>query len=518
MRDDVRRPSRRASSVRAPHRVQRAADPARECGRGTSGLTPGAVPARAASRCESCGARRPTSSPCANAAEGADRASCRHAGRGSCCHAIIAVRRRFAPRSGASRHGAHALRQVVGQPRGPRGSGRHGAALHRPPPRARGDEPAGVRRAEARRPQAVARGVGRGHRRPQHADQGLEPRHHGSDLARAGRDARRQHPRARREGLLPVPRPPPGHRARDRARAGRDAAGHDGRLRRLAHEHARRVRRARVRDRHVRGRARARHAVPAHEEGEVDARPRRRPAAGRRDGEGPRADDHRPHRHRRRHRPRDRVRGRGRARAVDGSADDPLQHGDRSRRPRGHGRRRPAHDRLRQGPAARAVRRPVGPRGRALAHAHERRRRALRHDARVRRRGDPAAGHVGHVARDGAADRRPRARSGQGARLDAPRRHRARAVLHGPPAEHADRRHPHRQGVHRLVHEFAHRGPAAGGGGGARAPRRGQREARDGRAGVGPREGAGGSRGPRPHLPATRASSGASRDARCASR
>ena len=56
---------------------------------------------------------------------------------------------------------------------------------------------------------------------------------------------------ARREGVFPVPRPAPGHRPRDRPGAGRDAARHDGRLRRLAHEHARRVRRAGVRHRHV---------------------------------------------------------------------------------------------------------------------------------------------------------------------------------------------------------------------------------------------------------------------------
>ena len=49
-----------------------------------------------------------------------------------------------------------------------------------------------------------------------------------------------------------------GDRPRDRPRARRDAAGHDDRLRRLAHRHPRRVRGAGVRDRHERGRARAR--------------------------------------------------------------------------------------------------------------------------------------------------------------------------------------------------------------------------------------------------------------------
>ena len=78
----------------------------------------------------------------------------------------------------------------------------------------------------------------------------------------AGRDARREHPRVRRQGLFPVSRPAPGHRPRDRPGAGRDAARHDGRLRRFAHQHARRVRLPRVRHRHLRSRARARHAVP----------------------------------------------------------------------------------------------------------------------------------------------------------------------------------------------------------------------------------------------------------------
>ena len=85
------------------------------------------------------------------------------------------------------------------------------------------------------------------------------------------------------------------------------------------------------------------------------------------------------------------------------------------------------HHRVHQGPTARAGRRDVGPRGRALANAHERRRRALRHHARVQRLRGAAAGDVGHVARDGGVDRRPRAGSRQGARLDQARRHRARA-------------------------------------------------------------------------------------------
>ena len=53
-----------------------------------------------------------------------------------------------------------------------------------------------------------------------------------------------------------------GHRARHRARARPDAAGHDDCLRRQPHVDARRVRRGRVRHRHVAGARRARVAVP----------------------------------------------------------------------------------------------------------------------------------------------------------------------------------------------------------------------------------------------------------------
>ena len=63
--------------------------------------------------------------------------------------------------------------------------------------------------------------------------------------------------------LLRHAQPPPGHRARDRAGAGPLAAGHHDRLRRLAHLHPRRARRAGDADRHLRGRARPRDAVPA---------------------------------------------------------------------------------------------------------------------------------------------------------------------------------------------------------------------------------------------------------------
>jgi 3-isopropylmalate/(R)-2-methylmalate dehydratase large subunit len=52
----------------------------------------------------------------------------------------------------------------------------------------------------------------------------------------------------------------------------------------------------------------------------------------------------------------------------------------------------------------------------------------------ARRRADRAAGHLGHLARDGAGRRRPRARPRQGKGREQARRHRARADLHGPAA------------------------------------------------------------------------------------
>jgi 3-isopropylmalate/(R)-2-methylmalate dehydratase large subunit len=64
---------------------------------------------------------------------------------------------------------------------------------------------------------------------------------------------------------------------------------------------------------------------------------------------------------------------------------------------------------------------------------------------------------VGHLARDGRRDRRSRPRSRERARPGQARRDGARAQLHGARAELPVSRHPHRQGVHRLVHELAHR-------------------------------------------------------------
>ena len=94
-----------------------------------------------------------------------------------------------------------------------------------------------------------------------------------------------------------------------------------------------------------------------------------------------------------------------------------------------------------KGRQVRAEGRRVGARRRGLAHAGQRRQRQVRPRGDPRRARDQAAGHLGHLARDGAAGRRARTRSGQGARRDQARRYRACAQVHGARAEHAaDRR------------------------------------------------------------------------------
>ncbi len=84
-----------------------------------------------------------------------------------------------------------------------------------------------------------------------------------------------------------------------------------------------------------------------------------------------------------------------------------------------------------------------------------------------------------------------RARSGADRRSAAAQGGGARAPLHGAAAEYADQRDPHRQGIHRLLYQLAHRGPARGRRGREGAARSRQRQARDGRAGFGAGEAAG---------------------------
>ena len=124
-----------------------------------------------------------------------------------------------------------------------------------------------------------------GDRRPHHPD----PRHRPAVQGRHGRGddvgARAQLPRLRHPALGSLARQP-GHRPRHRARARADAAGHDHRLRRLAHLDARRLRRGRLRHRHVAGARRAGLAVPG--DGAAAGPPHRRRPAGSRPASTPR--------------------------------------------------------------------------------------------------------------------------------------------------------------------------------------------------------------------------------------
>ncbi len=203
----------------------------------------------------------------------------------------------------------HHRRQDLGRPRrhpGPRRAGRPG---HRPPPRPRGHQPTGVLRAARPRPRASAARARpwpppttRSRPRPR-ACRSLDA--HGRGPGQPARDELRRvrHP-APRHRLAE-----PGHRPRHRAAAGPDPARHDDRLRRLAHQHARRLRGARLRDRDERGRDGPRDPDPAPARPEDLRGPGRRPLAP-----GVSAKDiilaaDRPDRHRRRDRPRLRVHG-----------------------------------------------------------------------------------------------------------------------------------------------------------------------------------------------------------------
>ena len=202
---------------------------------------------------------------------------------------------------------AHDVREDLEPPRRGGRAGRADAALHRSSPAPRGLD---TRLRPARPigpPPASPRGDVR-HRRSLRADReplgadsrSGDPRDGGGPRARDAR-ARHRVPRPRR--------PAAGHRARDRPRAGLDAAGHHAGLRRLAHLDPRRARRARLRHRVVRGRARDGDAVPLAEEAAGHARQRHGRATRGRRRQGRHPDRHRQDRRRRRQRPRDRVRG-----------------------------------------------------------------------------------------------------------------------------------------------------------------------------------------------------------------
>ena len=241
---------------------------------------------------------------------------------------------------------------------------------------------------------------------PQHADRSPSTSRRSIESARASSRRSTENCREYGDHAARARLADAGDRPRHRARARAHAAGDDDRLRRQPHLDARRLRRARVRDRHERGRARPRDPVPAPAQAEdrcACSIERRAPPRRRREGRHPRA--HRQDRRRWRDRARHRVRGRRRRRARHGSADDPLQHVDRSGRARRDDRAR-RHD----VPVPRSARARVrkGPRGtQAVA-----RWRALRTDdgAKFDREvtldatADRADDHLGNEPVDGGGD------------------------------------------------------------------------------------------------------------------
>ncbi len=273
-------------------------------------------------------------------------------------------------------HGAHAGGEGLGRAPGPAGGGRARPALHRPAPGARGHQPAGLRRAPAgRSPRAPAR-PHPGDRGPQRPDR-PGPDAHRPGQQGAGRDAAPQLRGVRRPAAADGGRRA-GHRARHRPAARGDPAGHDHRLRRQPHQHARRLRRAGLRHRHQRGRAHPRHPDAAADPSAHDGGHRHRPAAARRDGQGPRAGADHPGRHRRRPGLPGGVPRRGHRGAVDGGPHDGLQHEHRVGRPGRDDRAGRHHRGVPAGPAARPAGRGLGRRGRLLADPAHRRRRGVR--------------------------------------------------------------------------------------------------------------------------------------------
>ena len=306
-------------------------------------------------------------------------------------------------------------------------------AVHRPAPRPRGHQPAGVRRAAPERSPRAPPRAHRGDRGPQRPDRRHRPADRRSGLGQAGRHAAGQRRRVRHHALSDG-RPEPGHRPRHRSGAGSDAAGHDHRVRRQPHRDPRRVRRAGVRHRHERGRARAGHPDAAAVAAEVDGDRRRGRRAAWRDGQGHHPGDHRRDRHRRRDRPRHRVPRPGDRGAVDGRSHDGVQHVDRGGRP-GRARRARRHDvRLPRGPHPRPQGRGVGGGARRLAVAAHRRRRGVGQAGHDRCRGAHAARHVGHEPRPGGVDRRRRSRLRTPTPIPRARESVERALdLHGSP-------------------------------------------------------------------------------------
>ena len=207
-------------------------------------------------------------------------------------------------------HRKDALRQDLGRPPDRRRRGRNLPDLCRSPPRARGDQPAGLRGPAPERAQGACAREDACRRRSQRADDRPQPWHREPRIAHPGGRTRQERQGFRRR-VLQRARPSPGHRPHHRPGTGLHPAGHDHRLRRQPYLDPRRLRRARARHRHLRGRARPRHPDADPEEGQEHADHRRRHAAAGGDRQGHHPRHHRRDRHGRRYRPRHGVCRRG---------------------------------------------------------------------------------------------------------------------------------------------------------------------------------------------------------------
>ena len=203
--------------------------------------------------------------------------------------------------------------------------------LHRPSPRARGDQPPGIRGPAPVRPRSQAAGYHAGGGRPQRADQRPLQGHRRRGKPHPGRDPGEEL-RGLRRALLRHGGYSPGHRPHHRPGTGLHPAGHDHRLRRFPHLDPWRLRGARLRHRHLRGGARAGDPDADPEPGQEHAHQRGRRAAARHHRQRPDPRHHRQDRHGGRDRPCDRVCRRGHSRALHGRPHDGLQHVDRGRR------------------------------------------------------------------------------------------------------------------------------------------------------------------------------------------
>ena len=402
---------------------------------------------------------------------------------GTSCHVANSVSHGGTNSQEARQHGIHgsahdAGREGLGAPRRPPRTGRARPALHRPPPRPRGHLAAGVRRPAPRRP---PRAPARSHRRDDGPQRARPPTSTSRSRTRSRASRSRCSPRNCAEfgiRLYPMGDAGQGIVHVIGPEQGLHAAGHDDRVRRLATRRPT-ARSARSRSASAPARSstcspprRCRRARPRTMAVTVDGRP----AAGvtakdiilaiiGRIGTGGGIGS------------RHRVPRLGHRGALDGRPHDGLQHDHRGRRAGRAGRSRRHDVRLPRGPAPRAE-------GRGSGSRHSTTGGRLRtddgatfdHEVVLDAAALRPARHVGHQPGPG------RVRSTtivpDPDSFDDPAAREAAAAgahLHGPHGRHADPRHRRRHGLHRLVHEPPHRGPARRGRGRRRSPRRGRR-------------------------------------------